>query len=166
MSTTPRALPVAHLGISVPDLGAAIDWYRNVMGFRLMTEPGEILIEDGGHFAELCADIFGPQLKRLKMAHIATANGTALELFEFVDPAYEAPADNFRYWGGGIFHFCVVDPDVEGLVERITTTGGRQRSKVWTVFEGQPYKAVYCEDPWGTIVEIYSHNHESTFANQ
>jgi hypothetical protein len=72
----------------------------------------------------------------------------------------------FDYCRGGAFHFPWVDPDVEGLVERIVATGGRQRSKVWTVLPGQPYKAVYCEDPFGNIIEVFSHSHESTFANQ
>lgn len=162
-TTTPRA--VAHVGISVPDIDAAVAWYGEVLGFRAIAPPGTVDVAAGGHFAELCADIFGERLREVRMAHLTSANGTAVELFQFVDPGYERPLDNFAYWRGGIFHFCVVDPDVEGLVARIEATGGRQRSRIWTIFEGKPYKAVYCEDPFGNILEIYSHNHESSFAN-
>ncbi len=164
MATTPRS--IAHIGIAVPDLQAAVEWYEEVLGFRLIGPPGEVDLTDGSHFARLCSDIFGSQCKRLKLAHLSTANGTALELFEFVDPATEMPDDNFRYWRQGIFHFCVVDPDVPGLAQRIEAAGGKIRSDIWELFDGQPYQLVYCEDPFGTIVEIYSHSHEQFFANQ
>ena len=166
MSVSPVPRAIAHIALSVPNLEQAIEWYRDVLGFRPMTAPGDVVIADGGHVADICVDIFGPQIAKLRMAHLATANGTAVELFEFVDPPYERPENNFDYCRGGAFHFAVVDPDVEGLVERIVATGGRRRSKVWAILPGQPYKAVYCEDPFGNIIEVFSHSHESTFANQ
>jgi len=166
MATPPTPRAIAHIGISVPDLDAAIRWYEQVLGFRLIGPPGDVDLTDGSHFAQLCTDIFGSGCKRLRLAHIATANGTALELFEFQDPAHEQPADNFQWWRGGIFHFCVVDPDVAGLAQRIEQNGGKIRSRVWDLFDGRPYQLVYCEDPFGTIVEIYSHSHEQFFANQ
>lgn len=162
--TQPRA--IAHLGITVPDLDAAVEWYSRVLGFRLISPPGETVIAAGGQMAEMCADIFGEGLRSFKSAHLSTANGVALELLEFVDPPVEPPADNFEYWRGGFFHLCVVDPDIDGLVERIVATGGRQRTKVWTMFEGDPYKLAYCEDPFGNVLEIYTHSNEQTVANR
>lgn len=162
--TQPRS--IAHIGVSVPNLDEAIAWYEDVLGFRLIGPPGDVDLTDDSHFAHLCTDIFGTGCKRLRLAHISTANGTALELFEFQDPASEEPTDNFEYWKRGIFHYCVVDPDIEGLAQRIAATGGKVRSKIWDLFDGQPYRLVYCEDPFGTIVEIYSHSHEQFFANQ
>ena len=35
------------------------------------------------------------------------------------------PENNFEYWKTGIFHFCVQDPDVEGLAEKIVAAGGK-----------------------------------------
>ena len=162
--TPPRS--IAHIGISVPDLDAAINWYHEILGFRLIGAPGEVDLTDDSHFAHVCTDIFGTRCKRLRLAHISTANGTALELFQFVDPINEQPQDNFEYWRSGIFHFCVVDPDVVGLADRIAQSGGQIRSQVWDLFDDGKYQIVYCEDPFGTIVEIYSHSHEQLFANQ
>jgi catechol 2,3-dioxygenase-like lactoylglutathione lyase family enzyme len=165
-TTAPRA--VTHIGITVTDIDAAIKWYEDVMGFRLIGEPGEVDLNDGSHFAQVCTDIFGADsgTNKLRLAHLSTANGTALELFEYVDPPTEVPENNFVYRQAGINHFCVTDPDVAGLARRIEETGGKQRSKVWSLFPGQPYEICYCEDPFGTIVEIYSHSHEHMFANQ
>jgi catechol 2,3-dioxygenase-like lactoylglutathione lyase family enzyme len=164
VATTPRA--IAHSGSAVPDIEAAIAWYEKVLGMRPIGPPAEVDLTDDSHFARLCIDIFGSNCKRLKLAHLSTANGTALELFEFVDPATEIPDDNFRYWRQGIFHLCVVGPDVPGLAGRIEVAGGKVRSQIWDLFEGQPYQLVYCEDPFRTVVEIYSHSHEQFFANQ
>jgi len=161
---TPRG--IGHVGLTVNDLDAAVEWYSRIMGFRLLAPAGAVEA-NVGHYGEMCADIFGPNFRKLRIAHMATANGAALELFEFVDPAYERPENNFEYWKAGYSHLCVVDPNVEGLAERIESSGGRIRtSRVWELFEGQPYRLSYCEDPFGSIIEIYSHSHEQTFANQ
>jgi catechol 2,3-dioxygenase-like lactoylglutathione lyase family enzyme len=160
---TPRA--IAHVGLTIPDLDAAIAWYADVLGLVLISPPGEVVAGEG-RFGELCADVFGPRFDRLRIAHMAGANGATIELFQFLDPAYEAPTDNFEYWKGGFSHICVIDPDIEGLAQRIETNGGRIRtSRIWTLFEGLPYKMSYCQDPWGSIIEIYSHSHEQTYAN-
>jgi hypothetical protein len=60
----------------------------------------------------------------------------------------------------------VVDPDIEGLAKRIADSGGKQNSAVWTLLEGEPFQAVYCQDPWGNIIEIYSHSTELMYANR
>jgi catechol 2,3-dioxygenase-like lactoylglutathione lyase family enzyme len=164
MPTPPRA--IGHIGITVPDLAAAVDWYREVLGFRLIAPPAEMDARNGGHFARLSEGIFGPGCTRWKFAQLSTANGTVLEIFEFIDPGTETPDDNFRYWRQGIFHFAVIDPDVSGLAGRIEQTGGKVRSKIFELFEGQPYQFAYCEDPFGTIIEVTSHSLEQMLANQ
>ena len=52
----------------------------------------------------------------------------------------------------------MIDPDIEGLARRIAETGGTQRSEVWEFAPGLGFYACYCEDPFGNIVEIYSHS--------
>jgi catechol 2,3-dioxygenase-like lactoylglutathione lyase family enzyme len=165
MTQTRPPLAIAHVGITVPDLDAAIAWYGELFGFRLIAPPGEFRTDAGGHVAELAEDVLGARFKRMRQAHLATANGAAVELFEFIDPPVEQREDNLEWWRQGIFHFCVIDPDVAGLAQRITETGGCRRTNVWTIFEGFPYEFCYCEDPWGTIIELYSHSHEQIYAN-
>lgn len=157
---------VAHIGITVPDIEAGVAWYEEVFGFEKIVNTHEIdLTSDAAPFRELCESIFGPDFKHMKNAHLATANGTAVELFEFIDPPYQAREDNFEYWRGGIFHFCLVAPDLDEQVKRIVDNGGRQRSQIGRSFPDRPYRAVYCEDPWGTIVELTSHSHERLMSN-
>lgn len=156
---------IAHVGITVTDLDRAVGWYCRVLGFEPIGGAAEIDVSDG-HAGAMAADVFGPSLQGFRLAHLASANGTALELFEFVAPRGEPRPDDFEYWRAGPFHVCVVAPDIEGTVGRIAASGGRRRSRIWQMFSGEPYRCCYCEDPLGNIVELYSHSHERTYANR
>lgn len=152
---------ITHVGLTVPDLDAAIAWYGDVLGFPEMTPAGEIRAGEG-HFGVIGPDLWGERFTSVRMAHIGSTEGGVIELFEFATPEAVRPGD-YEYWRCDWSHICVVDPDIDGLVARIAETGGRQRSKIWTFFEGEPYKMVYCEDPWGNLVEVYTHTHAETY---
>jgi lactoylglutathione lyase family protein len=156
----PRAF--SHIGISVPDLERAVEFYTEVMGWYVIMPPTEI-IEDDSAIGVMCRDVFGADFGGFKIAHVSTVDGIGIELFEFRNA--EEPSGEFAYWKPGVFHFCVQDPDVEGLAERIVAAGGKQRMPVRHYFPGEkPYRMVYCEDPFGNIVEIYSHSYELTYS--
>lgn len=157
--TTPLALN--HIGITVPDIDRAIEWYGIVLGFRLIFRR---TLEHRPSSPE-AHEIFGNQFTHAHQAHLLSANGVGLELFQFVDPPVSMREDNFRYWEGGIFHLCVTDPDLEGLAARIVANGGKQRTKIWQFLPGRPCKLVYCQDPFGNIIEGFSHSYAEAFAN-
>jgi catechol 2,3-dioxygenase-like lactoylglutathione lyase family enzyme len=160
----PRAL--AHVGVGVTDLDGAISWYEEVLGLRLILGPVEIAV-DGSPGGEAAADVFGPSFQRLRQAHMACGNGVALELFEFVDPVAQSRRENFQYWTTGYSHVCFIDPDVEGLAGRIARAGGRVRTtRAWPVFAEEEYRFCFCEDPFGNVLELYSHSHEQTYSNR
>jgi len=85
-------------------------------------------------------------------------------MFEFDHPKSERRKDNFEYWKTGIFHFCVTDPDIEGITARIVDNGGKLRTRIWQIVPDKPYKLAYCEDPWGNIVEVYTHSYEQIWS--
>lgn len=51
------------------------------------------------------------------------------------------------------------------MAQRIAHNGGKVRSPVWQLYQNKPYKAVYCQGPWGIIVELCSHHYEQFWAN-
>jgi catechol-2,3-dioxygenase len=55
------------------------------------------------------------------------------------------------------FHIAITSPNIEQLANRTAESGGRQHSKIWDLMDGKPYKIVFCEDPFGNVIEIYSH---------
>lgn len=158
---TPRALN--HVGITVPDIEKAIAWYGEVFGFRLIMGPRTLA--PGAHSTAETRRIFGPEFKKALQAHLVTANGVGIELFQFVDPPTEIPENNMEYWKVGVFHLCFTDPDIEALAQKIADTGGKQRTPVYNFVPGTDRKLVYCQDPFGNIIELFSHSYEQTFAN-
>lgn len=162
--TTPTTYPrsFSHIGLSVTDLEGAVKFYTEVMGWYVIMQPTTIK-EDDTAVGVMCTDVFGAGWKSLKIAHLSTGDRVGVEIFEFVNSV--KPENNFEYWKTSVFHFCVQDPDVEGLAAKIVAAGGKQRMPVREYFPGEkPYRMVYMEDPFGNIIEIYSHSYELTYS--
>lgn len=158
--TYPRTF--SHIGLSVPSVTEAVKFYEDVMGWYTIMTPSDV-VEDDSPIGVMCTGVFGPGWGKFRIAHMSTGDGIGIELFEF--PNNETPEDNFEFWKTGIFHYCVQDLDIEGLVEKIVAHGGRQRMPIREYYPGEkPYRMVYCEDPFGNLVEIYSHSYELTYS--
>ena len=90
MSASP-ALALNHIGLTVPDIFAAIDWYGalfgavHIMGPRLLEATSKATHETPG--------IMGPRFRKAYQAHLLLANGVGLELFQFIEPPVELPEE-------------------------------------------------------------------------
>ncbi|MFV3386734.1 lactoylglutathione lyase family protein [Pseudomonas sp. NY15364] len=158
--TYPRSF--SHIGLSVTDLDAAVKFYTEVLGWYLIMPPTTIS-EDDSAIGVMCTDVFGAGWGSFRIAHLSTGDRIGVEIFQFRNA--ERPSSEFQYWKGGVFHFCVQDPDVEGLAAKIVAAGGKQRMPIREYFPGEkPYRMVYMEDPFGNILEIYSHSYELTYS--
>jgi catechol 2,3-dioxygenase-like lactoylglutathione lyase family enzyme len=147
---------ITHVGIGVPVLEPALRWYRDMFGFEPIGSVTTVRPHEG-HAGIVAADVLGAEHAAFRQGHLVGANAVALELFEFDEPSAEPR---------GIFHVCVVVPDVTETANRIAANGGRRTSRVWPIFAGEPYAMCYCEDPFGTVVELYSHSHERVYSNR
>ncbi len=160
MMPYPRSF--SHIGLSVPDLDKAVEFYTEVLGWYTIMEPAPVYNDDTA-IGQMCRDVFGNDWKEFRIAHLATGDKVGVELFEF--PQNEKPENNFEYWKTGIFHFCIQDPNIEELVEKIVQHGGKQRMPIREYYpDDKPYKMVYVEDPFGNIFEIYTHSYELTYS--
>lgn len=160
LSVTPRTF--SHVGLSVPDVDAAVKFYAEVLGFYVIMPPTDV-VEDDTDIGRMCSDVFGPGWKKLRIAHLATGDRIGFELFEF--DGNSAPKDNMDFRANGMFHFAIQDPDIESLVEKIVAAGGKQRMPIRDYFPNEkPYRMVYVEDPFGIVFEIYTHSYELTYS--
>ncbi len=102
-SSYPRTF--SHIGISVPDLEAAVRFYTEVLGWYLIMEPTDVVEDE--------------------------------------------------------------DPNVEELAEKIVAAGGKRRMKAPRYYYPgeKPYRMIYMEDPFGNILEIYSHSYELHYSS-
>jgi methylmalonyl-CoA/ethylmalonyl-CoA epimerase len=116
-----------HYGISVPDLEAAIDWYRRMLGFRLEKRltideiPAEVAFVRRGDFR--------------------------IEIFQ-VEGAAPLPEDrrhpNRDLRTHGNKHLCFEVPDVPALVQRLREHGAE--------VEGNP--TAFVRDAAGNLIEF------------
>lgn len=155
--------PLNHVGITVPDIFAAIDWYAEVFGFTCVMGPRLLEAEVGG--ARETSSVFGPGFRRAYQAHLLTSNSVGLEMFQFVEPEVAEREPEMVYWRRGVFHLCFTCPDVAAMAKRISTSGGVQRTTVFAFVPGRPWRLVYCVDPWGNSIEIISHSYAEIFSN-
>jgi len=160
-----------HVAVSVTDIELAMRWYRDVMGMTVLMEPVEIstmpLKSGDEHLSNLVRMVFGPKLGKFLICHMSSPNGVGVELFQFLEPKAERREEdsNFEYWKTGFFHIAVTEANVKDLAERIASSGGKQRTEVMELAPGSGKKICFCEDPFGNIIEIYSHSYEQFWAN-
>jgi lactoylglutathione lyase family protein len=157
-----QARAFSHVGITVPDLDKAVDFYTKVFGWYVIMKPTEVT-EDDSAIGIMCKDVFGEGFGRFRIAHMSTSDKIGVELFEWPDTV--KPKNNLEYRKSGIFHFCIQDPEIEETVKKIVANGGRQRMPIREYYPGErPYRMVYMEDPFGNVFELYSHSYELTYS--
>lgn len=162
MQPYPKAF--SHIGITVPDIDAAVAFYTDVMGWYLIMSPSVVTEEMDTAIGQMCLDVFGKGWGQFQIAHLATSDSIGIELFSFSQGVKEAPP--FQPFNTGLFHFCVQDPDIEGLVNKIVAAGGKQRMPIRAYYPNEkPYRMCYVEDPFGIVFEIYTHSYELTYSS-
>jgi catechol 2,3-dioxygenase-like lactoylglutathione lyase family enzyme len=156
---------IGHLGLTVPDLDAAVKWYTDTLAWTLLMGPVEVSVENP-KVAEQIRDVFKADNVVFRQAHLLAADDLAVELFEFRQPHATLDKGDFAFWRTGVFHICIVEPDIDELAARISASGGARRTPTRPIFPGEPYLFCYCEDPFGNVLEIASHPHAEAFGGR
>ncbi|WP_144901456.1 VOC family protein [Halobellus captivus] len=151
---------VAHVGVTVPDIEAALEWYEDVLGWTRLKGP-RTSTGGEGYGGRRGVDVLG-EYESMNVAHLLTGGGVAVEFFEFEPAGEPQPVDPKR---PGLFHLCVIDPDVAELASKIDRSGGDHYAEIWRLYEdSEEFRLTYCRDPFGNLIEIYSHSHEQMHA--
>ncbi|MDF2686252.1 MAG: glyoxalase [Clostridia bacterium] len=147
----------SHIGLSVPDIEKAITFYKEVFGWYHLAGPWPIK-RDGGPSSKFCDTVYGEDWTGFKLAHMSTGDRIGIELLEFEG---NYPAKEWKFKKNGVFHFGITAPDYEEFLKKLEDNGGKQRSLInKRDVNGVTYAAVYAEDPFGNIFEIYTHSYE------
>ncbi|HSI66340.1 MAG TPA: VOC family protein [Planococcus sp. (in: firmicutes)] len=153
---------ITHVGLAVPDLDKAIDWYKKVFNFYVMAGPFEFDDKDENSDT-MSQDLQGLEVKKMRNVHLMSLGGVGIELFEFQDPPFKEEANSPH---AGFFHICLIVDDLVDTIERVVQHGGKQRSKIWNVNKGKNHYLVYTEDPFGHILELYTRSTSEIYGNQ
>ena len=164
MKETKYPRSFSHIGITVPDIHKAVEFYKEVMGWYVIMQPSTVTKERETAIGQMCIDVFGEDWETFEIAHMSTSDGIGIELFSFPNMEFKKP--DFNPFRTGLFHFCVQDPDIENLTHKIVSHGGKQRMPIREYYPNEkPYKMVYVEDPFGVVFEIYTHSYELTYSS-
>lgn len=117
-----HARPINHVAISVSDIEAATAWNSRVLDFQVIRDRIFHIKRSEDPSPPVFA-IYGESLQEVKMAYMATGNGVGFEVFQFLDPVFNANTVDFEYNRGGFFHICVTDPDPDSLARGLCGRG-------------------------------------------
>lgn len=143
------ALRVHHVSVSVPDLAAALDWYRDILGFRL---------EHQFEISALPARAAFVEREGLRIEIWEAAGGAR------VPDIRREPNTDLRE--GGTKHVAFAVPDLQRCLERLVTLGvdvaAVQREPTAPMAHERnpadrsrgPAFAAFIRDPGGTLIEL------------
>ena len=147
-------LGVHHAAIAVPDLEAALDFYRDGIGFEVVDEsalPGGI--------APLAA-AFGIDDSECQVRMLRKGN-SFIELFQYgasLDGDPTRPVNRI-----GISHIALASDDPEGDYGRLEAAGVVFNAPL---FGAAPTRFAYGRDPFGNVIELLEHGGEGPTARR
>lgn len=157
----PRFGRVDHVGLTVPDLGAAIAFYRDAFGatelFRLGPFDASEMppMPDGRDWTEAHIDVPGA---RLSIAMLELGPDTKLELFQYDRPedARRAPPRNCDVGG---HHVAFAVDDLEAATAHLAEHGCRVLAGPIAMEDGPipGLRTHYVVDPFGNQLELVQH---------
>jgi hypothetical protein len=133
------------------------------MGFTVVRGPTELDTSDI-QVGNALRNVFGSKFRRLRIVWLSSGNNIGFELFQFIKPKQVIKNQQIEYWAGGIIHVAITERNIEELTKRIVETGGRQLNDICELNPKKRHKLVFCSDPFGNIIEIYSHSFEQFHA--
>jgi glyoxylase I family protein len=139
-------LGVNHVAFSVPDMGRALQFYCDLLGFEKVSDAGW---PAGTESADRILGVSGTSAR---VCHLRGTN-LLIELFQFGD-CEPAPQDPLRpVVDHGITHICLAVTDLDGEYARLSAAGMKFHSAPEEV--GIPgVRTVYGRDPFGNVVEL------------
>ncbi|HLY57901.1 MAG TPA: VOC family protein [Stellaceae bacterium] len=133
---------IHHVGLNTADIDRLVAFYRDVMGF-------EVISSGDWSKSELIDGVVGLKDSAARHAMLRAGN-CYLEIFQYSSPEAR-DATPLRPCDRGYTHFCLDVTDIDEEHERLTRAGMRFFRKPGDFGE---LRAVYGKDPDGNVVEI------------
>ena len=141
-----------HIGLTVPDFDAAVDFFTRVIGCDF--------ILDGGSYAD--PDFMERQIgvdrkARFRWGFVRCGSGPNFEIFEYSAPdQVEAPPRNSDIGG---HHLAFYVDDIEAAVAHLKAHGVTVQGDIQKIEEGPAAGSlwIYFLSPWGLQMELVSY---------
>ena len=159
-------MKMSHVGIMVGEIATAVEFYTKALGLEIVMDKSSVKEERETAIGKMCIAVFGEGFKGFNIAHLVTADGIGVELFEMKEREARHHVDFSKI---GIFHFCLETDDFQGVIDKVEQYGGKARMDIMRYHpedDNKPYKMVYLEDPFGNLFELYSHSYRETYSSE
>lgn len=158
-----------HIGLSVPDVDKAAEWYSKHFGFRRINAGMHVDGDKTPETREIMSKVYGNKLQKVKIVCLSTGNSVGFELFEFIDPPVKQPdMKNWtleeQYQRGGVYHFCLTVPEPQAVCDAACKDGAAQIGGSIDLYDGE--QGLYLRDPWGNVIELLSCSYEQLLVNR
>ncbi len=149
----PGIIGADHVGLTVPDLEEAVDFFVNVIGCDYIFDGGEAA--DDPEFMAGRLDVH-PEA-RVRYCFLRCATGLNLELFEYAAPDQRETRPRNSDAGG--HHIAFYVDDIEAAVAHLRDCGVRVFGDPMHIDDGAAAGAhwVYFLAPWGLQLELVSY---------
>lgn len=135
---------IRHTGLVVADLGRALHFWCDVLGFKVMKQ----MDESGPHIDAM----MGLQDVRVTTAKLAAPDGNLIELLQFHSHPDRPQWDGAPY-STGFTHIALTVDDLDALVTKLASHG--------VTFPAPPQhspdggvKVIYAKGPEGVLLEL------------
>ncbi|MCL1838933.1 MAG: VOC family protein [Propionibacteriaceae bacterium] len=106
---------VSHTGMTVADTEASVRFYCGTLGFTLEES------RSGEWNAEWLSHLTGQPGTHLRIAMVQAADGSRVQLEQFVSPVLDPEPSSWAHPGGG--HLCIEVSDIHALAAKIKEDG-------------------------------------------
>lgn len=136
---------VAHAGVCVPDLDAAVAWYTSVLGLSVLSPPtlvsGPALERDMG-------EMIPGVVMRAAILGLEGAGDRVLEVIEY--PEHPGRPVSRQLTDHGASHVGLVCEDIEATRARLEERGTTFLTRGISEIAG--LKTTWLRDPWGLVL--------------
>lgn len=142
-----------HIGITVPDLDAAMDFFINVIGCELVFDGGA-----SGRDPDLMRDNLSVHPdSQLRYCFLRCGHGANFEVFEYSAPDQNPSPPKNSDVGG--HHVAFYVDDIEAAVAHLRENGVRVQGEINRIPDGPAGGSawVYFLAPWGLQLELVSY---------
>lgn len=142
----PLVCGIHHIGINVPDLEAARQFYETVFGFEVIgVDNWDEGNADINHYVGLDESAANSYMLR--------GVNTYLEIWTYRTPASRGSAADRCASDHGYTHLCFTVTDFDAVLENLLAEGG---SLIKPLTDARPggSRIHYCRDPFGNIIEL------------
>jgi catechol 2,3-dioxygenase-like lactoylglutathione lyase family enzyme len=153
-SRIPQLSGIEHLGLTVPNIETATQFFVDVIGAEILYDIGPFESADDWMATHLAVH---SRARIHKVRMLRVANGPALELFEFTSPDHKTAMPRSSDFGS--FHIAFYVEDMEAALVALKSHDVEIQSGPVTMTEGPSggLAWLYFKAPWGQQLELVSY---------